>query len=63
MVLASPRRTGMRVAGALMGAAAGLVGGLMIGPIASHGECPSPTWMWVSPTAAGATVGGLLMGR
>jgi hypothetical protein len=54
------RRTGMTIAGTLIGAAIGFAAGSVIGPVASHGECPTPGWLWMSITAAGGVAGGVI---
>ena len=53
-------RTGTRVAVITLGVVAGFVGGLAIGQAISHGECPSPPWLWMSTSAGGGAVGWLL---
>lgn len=56
-------KTGRTVAGVIIGVATGFVGGLMIYPAISHGECQSPLWLVGSTTAVGGAIGGWLFGR
>ena len=56
-----PRRlsggAGKRAVAIGLGVVAGFVGGLVIGPAASNGECMSPLWLVMSTSVAGGAVG------